>query len=56
MAEVLSIIKETDAIEKSLASARESAEQAVQVLSAVPDNDHKRALEALARYSVDRQH
>lgn len=53
---VLNIIKETNAVEKSLSTARESAEQAVQALTQVPAGPYRDALETLARYSVDRQH
>lgn len=56
MDEVLEIIKQTDAVQKSLSTARESAEQAVQSLQNVPAGQYRDALETLARYSVDRQH
>lgn len=56
MDRILAIIEETGAIDKSLAAAREAAEQAVQVIQQVPAGKYRDALEALARYSVDRSH
>ena len=56
MDEILNIIADTQAVEKSLATAREAAEQAVQVLKQVPASTYRDALETLARYSVDRSH
>jgi len=56
MPKVLEIIKATDAVEKSLTTARESAEQAVQVLEHVPAGPYRDALVSLARHSVDRRH
>jgi len=50
------VITSTNAVENSLAAARESAEQAVQVLQSVPSSPYRDALESLARYSVDRNH
>ena len=50
------VITSTNAVENSLAAARESAEQAVQVLQSVPPSPYRDALESLARYSVDRNH
>ena len=50
------IILSTNAVENSLAAARESAEQAVQVLQRVPASSYRDALESLARYSVSRSY
>ena len=56
MDKIIDVIQSTNAVEKSLATARESAEQAVQVLQGVPSSKYRDALETLARYSVDRNH
>jgi len=56
MPEIIAIIQSTNAIEKSLATARESAEQAAQALANLPVNSHHEALVSLARYSINRDH
>lgn len=56
MDKIIEVILSTDAVEKSLTAARQSAEQAVLALQAVPASPHRDALETLARYSVDRSH
>lgn len=56
MDKILAIIASTNAIEKSLETARIAANNAVQVLDILPDSKHKEALKTLALYSVDRNH
>ncbi len=56
MDDILAIIADTRAIDKSLASANEAAEKAIRALEQVPAGVHRDALETLARYSVDRNH
>lgn len=51
---VLDIIKQTDAISKSMQRANVSAEAAVAALDALPASDHRDALARIARYSVER--
>jgi len=56
MPEVMAVIQATKAVEKSMASAKESAEQAIQALNALESGEHRNALISLARYSVARSH
>ena len=52
--EVLQIIQDTKALEKSLDSARESASAAVRALAPLSVSPYRDALERIARYSVER--
>lgn len=56
MDKILAIIAKTNAIEKSLDAAKEAANNAVQSLQVLPASDYLEALQALALYSVDRNH
>ncbi len=52
--EVLEIIRQTDALDKSMSRAHESASSAIDALSILPPSRHRDALQQIARYSVDR--
>ena len=52
--EVMAAIKSTAAIEYTEQTARKEAENAIAELAHLPDSNYKEALEALARFSVDR--
>ncbi|NND89360.1 MAG: octaprenyl diphosphate synthase [Granulosicoccus sp.] len=52
--DVLEVIRQTNALDKSMDRARESAEAAIATLSEVPESSHRDALERIARYSVER--
>ncbi len=56
MDEILSIIESTGALEKSLNTARDAANNAVQALQVLPSSSHRDALQTIALYSVDRNH
>jgi len=51
---VMQAIKETGAIEYTEKTAKKEAEYAIQQLAHLPETEYKKALEDLARYSVDR--
>ena len=51
---VMQAIKETGAIEYTEKTAKKEAEFAIQQLAHLPETEYKKALEDLARYSVDR--
>jgi octaprenyl-diphosphate synthase len=52
--ELLDRVRRTGALEASLVEARRRADDAARALDALPDNDGRRALRALARYLVER--
>jgi octaprenyl-diphosphate synthase len=52
--EVLELIKKTDAIERCLSKAKETAEKAMPLLSALKDSAHKDSMISLARFIVSR--
>jgi len=52
--EVLDIIRQTDALDKSMSRAHESASNAIDALSILPASRYRDALQQIARYSVDR--
>lgn len=52
--DVMAIIKDTDALTKSMSRAAQSADAAVMALSVLPESRHRDALERIARYSVER--
>jgi len=52
--EVLAAIENTQALEKSLATAQSYATQAADALSVVPESEYREALWAIANYSVKR--
>lgn len=54
--EVYAVVKATNAISYTEQCADRAAEQAIAALSCLPDSEFKRALEALARFSVQRDH
>ena len=54
--EVYEVVKATNAIEYTEKCADEAAAKAIASLSCLPDSDYKRALEQLARFSVQRDH
>lgn len=54
--QVMQAIKDTDALESSIGSAREEAERAQLALQALPDNNYREALHNLADYAVARMH
>jgi octaprenyl-diphosphate synthase len=54
--EVYEVVKATNAIEYTEKCADEAAAKAIASLSSLPDSDYKRALEQLARFSVQRDH
>jgi len=56
MDKILAIINRTNALNKSLDTARLAAKNAVSVLDVLPASDYKKALETIALYSVDRNH
>nr|WP_169727567.1 polyprenyl synthetase family protein [Granulosicoccus antarcticus] len=54
LAEVLDIIKKTDALNNSMKRAAESAESAVAALALLPESPYRQALERIALYSIER--
>ncbi|MGQ7847865.1 polyprenyl synthetase family protein [Granulosicoccus sp. 3-233] len=54
--EVLEIIRQTDALDKSMNRAHESASRAIDALIALPASPYRDALQQIARYSVDRSY
>lgn len=56
LSEVLEIIEQTDALEKSVSRAHESASSAIEALSVLPASRYRDALEQIARYSVERSY
>lgn len=54
LAQVLQIIEQTRALEKSIHRAEQSAEAAIGALSVLPDSPYRAALERIAGYSVER--
>lgn len=52
--EILAITRRTGALDATAERARQEADTAAQALAALPDSEWKRALETLARLSVDR--
>ena len=56
LSEVLEIIEQTDALEKSVSRAHESASSAMEALSGLPASRYRDALEQIARYSVERSY
>jgi octaprenyl-diphosphate synthase len=52
--EVYEIVESTNAIAYTSARAEQEAHQAVESLAAIPESDYKKALENLARFSVER--
>lgn len=53
---VMQAIKETGAIEYTEKTAKNEADLAIQQLDHLPESDYKKALQDLARYSVDRSY
>jgi octaprenyl-diphosphate synthase len=53
--EVLNIVHETDALEKSMLRADESAAAALACLQQLPSSRYRDALESISRYSVERK-
>ena len=53
---VLQAIHATDALERSMQRASDSAAEAIAALSGLPESPWKKALEVIARYSVERGH
>jgi octaprenyl-diphosphate synthase len=51
---VLEVIAQTDALQKSMKRASESAEAAVSALSVLPPSEYRDALASIAHYSVER--
>jgi len=56
MPEIVNIIQSTHAVEKSMAAAQESAQQAIHALAVLPASEYKDALVSLAHHSVVRRH
>lgn len=54
--EVMQAIRETGAIEYTEETARRESELAIEQLAHLPESDYRKALESLARYSVDRSY
>lgn len=54
--QIMATIRSTDALGYTMERAKQEAELAVQNLAAFNDSDHKRALETLAWFSVERGH
>jgi octaprenyl-diphosphate synthase len=54
--DVLEVIDQTDALEKSMRRAAESSAAAIASLPALPESRFRDALERIARYSVERTH
>lgn len=54
--DVYAVVKSTNAIEYTEQCADRAAAQAIAALACLPDSDYKQALEALARFSVQRSH
>jgi len=54
LAEVLAIIDKTDALNKSLATAKRYADEACAALSVLPETDYKQALDAIAQLAFKR--
>ncbi len=54
--EVYEVVKATQAIEYTEQCADRAAEKAIESLACLPDSEFKRALETLARFSVQRHH
>ena len=55
MDQVQEIIKTTGALDYTVARAREAAHAAANVLAGLPDNRHRQALIALAKFAVQRK-
>ena len=56
LADVLEVIHKTDALDKSMQRAVESANAAIAALAPLPESTHRDALETIARYSVERSY
>ncbi|MDW7547348.1 octaprenyl diphosphate synthase [Pseudoalteromonas sp. McH1-7] len=54
--EILATLAETKALDFTMEKAQEEARKAIEQLDVLPDSDHKEALVALAKLSVDREY
>lgn len=55
MSEIQQIIRDTGALDYTAARAREAADSAIEMLTAIPDNEYRHALMSLAEFAIQRR-